>query len=536
MSSVSPYVTGDGNSTGASLITPDLVGDIALATFKAILQAMTIASAGFYLGKRGVMQKAGTKLISAVSMRVAIPCLLFSRALPAVNADLVASVWPMLFLPFINVFIGVCLGHLVVRVTRPNADFRNGTVAAVAMGNSTGLPIVLLSVIKGQISYLFKDSTGNYKCAVTDPIVYLGVYLLTYPIVQWVAGGILLMPKPKDSVHDLPPPPSLPTAAAAPNSAGRSDGAGVMLSQPSGATSSIASERFAGGHPAPERRAAAEHLDGEAEGEAEGNRFGSNQSNHERINTGGDTAESLRQRRTVSGSTPQSLMAAEHVALSQRLSLVQHQAVSSIEIATVEPAMRDCGSAGLGSPNGGGDSSGGAGPGATPGDTDAVIRSRRGGGSWQSRTKVALLRAKAFIKTRVLVPPVVGVLAGLVCSSVPPFYWLLCGGEFGQRLAEPTECPTNEAVLGFLTRGIAALGEAAVPLNLMLLGNSLTSGPDWSQLPLRCASGIVLCKMVLMPCFGLGMSIFLDFAIGDDGLGWVSLRLWAASRVGPGWA
>ena len=58
----------------------------------------------------------------------------------------------------------------------------------------------------------------------------------------------------------------------------------------------------------------------------------------------------------------------------------------------------------------------------------------------------------------------------------------------------------------------------------MLLGNSLTSGPDWSQLPLRCASGIVLCKMVLMPCFGLGMSIFLDFAIGDDGLGWVSLR------------
>ena len=41
------------------------------------------------------MQKAGTKLTS-VSMRGQFH-VFFSRALPAVNADLVASVWPMLF-------------------------------------------------------------------------------------------------------------------------------------------------------------------------------------------------------------------------------------------------------------------------------------------------------------------------------------------------------------------------------------------------------------------------------------------------------
>ena len=40
--------------------------------------------------------------------------------------------------------------------------------------------------------------------------MYLGVYLLTYPIVQWVAGGILLMPKPAAA----PPAAAPPTAEA----------------------------------------------------------------------------------------------------------------------------------------------------------------------------------------------------------------------------------------------------------------------------------------------------------------------------------
>ena len=42
------------------------------------------------------------------------------------------------------------------------------------------------------------------------------VYLLTYPIVQWVAGGLLLMPKP-DAKQELPSAPlKEPSAAAEP--------------------------------------------------------------------------------------------------------------------------------------------------------------------------------------------------------------------------------------------------------------------------------------------------------------------------------
>jgi len=131
-----------------------------------------------------------------------------------------------------------------------------------------------------------------------------------------------------------------------------------------------------------------------------------------------------------------------------------------------------------------------------------------------------------FVKTKVLVPPVVGVLLGAICSSLPPTFYLFCGGTYGESLPAGQTCPADNAILGFLTKGLSNLGDAAVPLNLILLGNSLTSGPDWEALPLRCAIGIMICKMVIMPCVGLGTSAVIDIALGPDfgGLGWLRLR------------
>ena len=103
----------------------------------------------------------------------------------------------MLFFPFIFVSVGAFFGWLVVLITRPSEDFRAGTIAAVAFGNSTGMPIILLSTIGNQLQYLWSSghnvATG-LQAPVTDPVVYLSVYLLTYPVIQWVAGGWLLAP------------------------------------------------------------------------------------------------------------------------------------------------------------------------------------------------------------------------------------------------------------------------------------------------------------------------------------------------------
>ena len=125
---------------------------------------------------------------------------------------------------------------------------------------------------------------------------------------------------------------------------------------------------------------------------------------------------------------------------------------------------------------------------------------------------------------KMMVPPVIGVLTGLVLSGIPWSYWLLCGGTLGERLPKGQTCPQDGAVLGFLFNGISTLGQAAVPLNLILLGNGLAKGPDWNALPLRCNLGIVIAKLLVMPFISTLLMIMANAIFGDRGLGWFAIR------------
>ena len=91
----------------------------------------------------------------------------------------------MLLLPAINVGVGAALGHLIVRFTRPPRDFERAAVAAVAFGNSTGLPITLLTTIHASFGPLSELGQVN-------PVLFLSVYLLLYPLLQWTVAARLL--------------------------------------------------------------------------------------------------------------------------------------------------------------------------------------------------------------------------------------------------------------------------------------------------------------------------------------------------------
>ena len=64
-------------------------------------------------------------------------------------------------------------------------------------------------------------------------------------------------------------------------------------------------------------------------------------------------------------------------------------------------------------------------------------------------------------------PPVLGITAGLVLGLTPPLHWL-CISEGKHR-----------APLGFAIQAASVLGDAAIPINTMLLGASLARGPAW---------------------------------------------------------
>lgn len=93
-------------------------------------------------------------------------------------ADRISDLWMLLLWPVYVVLCGIFTGYLAARLSKTQPSQINSCLAACAFGNSTGLPITLLSVIHKQ----FPKSTELGRI---DPTAFLSVYLLLYPVLQW---------------------------------------------------------------------------------------------------------------------------------------------------------------------------------------------------------------------------------------------------------------------------------------------------------------------------------------------------------------
>lgn len=137
-------------------------------------------------------------------------------------------------------------------------------------------------------------------------------------------------------------------------------------------------------------------------------------------------------------------------------------------------------------------------------DTHSGAGSNGMGGSRGSRSRRSKC-AMAFcaVLRRVASPPIYGICAGLCIGLAPPLRWLLVGTHSEEDGA------AARAPMRFVMQAAGLLGDAAIPLNTMLLGASLSKGPTWRAVPPRVVTGIVLCKLAIMPTVALGLVALL---------------------------
>lgn len=166
-----------------------------VASLRSIGTAITMAMTGYYLHRTDCIGAEGKRTLAVLSQQVTFPLFLFSKILycnqdwsdqpcPDVTKSL-ADVWMLLFWPIYVVGVGLFVGVLVAKAANaPKHHFRS-ILAACAFGNSTGLPITLLNVIHSNF-----PSTSDLGRI--DPTLFLSVFLLSYPILQWGLGGYLL--------------------------------------------------------------------------------------------------------------------------------------------------------------------------------------------------------------------------------------------------------------------------------------------------------------------------------------------------------
>ncbi|KAG7340206.1 membrane transport protein [Nitzschia inconspicua] len=176
-----------------------------VASVRSVGTACTLASVGIYLHQKGFVVGQGKRTLALISQQVTIPLLFFTKILycnqdwstekcPNVT-DSLKDVWILLLWPLYVCGMGILVGHVCAIITKVPSHQRSAILVAVAFGNTTGLPITLLQVIHSN----FPSNTDMGRI---DPTLFLSVYLLLYPVLQWGIGGWLLAAETEEEEKD----------------------------------------------------------------------------------------------------------------------------------------------------------------------------------------------------------------------------------------------------------------------------------------------------------------------------------------------
>jgi predicted permease len=170
------------------------VSETFFAAIHSVGTASTLAAAGVYLHRRGMVNQESKTVLARYSQQIAIPALFFSKLVNCPQnstndkcpnvLDHISDAWVLLLWPCYVVGCGLLVGSVVVRITNTPIWQRRSILAAMAFANSSGLPITLLAVIQHNF-----ESHGK---TTIDPNLFLSIYLIVYPILQWGIGGWLL--------------------------------------------------------------------------------------------------------------------------------------------------------------------------------------------------------------------------------------------------------------------------------------------------------------------------------------------------------
>ena len=104
--------------------------------------------------------------------------------------------WGMLLWPIYVMGWGLVVGYVVAKMSQTPRSQMRSLLAACAFPNATAIPIALLAALR--LDFPHTANLGS-----TNPMPYLSIYLLTYPILQWSVGGWLLsQPSAQDDDDD----------------------------------------------------------------------------------------------------------------------------------------------------------------------------------------------------------------------------------------------------------------------------------------------------------------------------------------------
>jgi predicted permease len=140
----------------------------------AVVQILILATIGYFLVKKDILNRQGMNLISRLVIVITLPAMIFSHLIQGFNFNLKPSWWIFPLTSFAITLLGILVGGVFVKFIR-QGEARRQFLSLVAFQNSGYLPLALIAALLNteEAQLMF---------------IYIFLFLIGFNLVMWSLG------------------------------------------------------------------------------------------------------------------------------------------------------------------------------------------------------------------------------------------------------------------------------------------------------------------------------------------------------------
>lgn len=157
-----------------------------------ITQVILVTISGYYLSRRGLLDKTTQKQLNIINVNFFTPCLLFSKVAFSLSPDKLRELWVIpIFFALVS-GVSLVVAWLLGSLFRLDRTHRNFAMAAAMIMNSNSLPVALLQSLAVTVPGLQWDQDDTLDAIVGRAITYLLLCGTMGQFLRWSYGVHLL--------------------------------------------------------------------------------------------------------------------------------------------------------------------------------------------------------------------------------------------------------------------------------------------------------------------------------------------------------
>ncbi|KAH9852396.1 membrane transport protein-domain-containing protein [Lenzites betulinus] len=186
------------------------IGPLLKTTFESILEVFVICAAGYFLAKKGILDRATQKKLNRLNVSIFTPSLLFSKVAFFLSPAKLKELWIIPIFFVVTTLVSMLVAYTLSVLLGLKRSQRSFAIAASMFMNSNSLPIALMQSLVITVPGLKWGDDDNNDAMVGRALTYLVLYSTLGMVVRWSYGVRLLSqadPEPveQEAVDEVSP-------------------------------------------------------------------------------------------------------------------------------------------------------------------------------------------------------------------------------------------------------------------------------------------------------------------------------------------